>query len=149
MLALALALAPRLRLRSVAGRVPPEGPGLADSPPMSERRWFNPNQPQTLQIAVMLLYLRAAFAILLGGFDPVTLVIGGAMAFGAWGIANEMRAGYYVAVGAAVLPFVQRFLLYGTQGLFFEDPLSLMIDLALIALLVHPMSSEYQKVWFK
>ena len=34
---------------------------------METRRWLNPSQPQTLQIAVILLYINAFFSVL-GGF---------------------------------------------------------------------------------
>ena len=50
---------------------------------MNERRWFNNTQPQTLQIAVILLYIDAAFSLIFGGllfFFPIGLIITVAMA---------------------------------------------------------------------
>src|SRR5438046_2334101 len=63
---------------------------------METKRWFNPSQPQTLQIAVWLLYFNAIGGLLLGSFffalGPIaglaSLVGCGAAAFG---IANEQR----------------------------------------------------------
>lgn len=120
---------------------------------MAERRWFNPHQPQTLQIGVMLLYLTGFFAVLRGlagesgglfWFATVALAI-----YGAWGTANEQRTGYYAAVAASLLPFGIRLVYFGVQGLLFADIFTIMIQVALVALLLHPMSTEYQKIWFK
>ena len=75
---------------------------------METKRWFNPSQPQTLQIAVWLLYFNAVGGLLLGSFffalGPIvglaSLVGCGAAAFG---IANEKRWGYFLGVAMAVL----------------------------------------------
>ena len=84
---------------------------------METRRWTNPSQPQTLQMAVWLLYLNAAFGLLLGQYTPYRLVATGSpigyppsaslvvlasfigMAVAAFGIANEKRWGYRAGRG--------------------------------------------------
>jgi len=118
---------------------------------MQNRRWLNPTQPQTLQIAVFLLYINAAFAILrvllTGSFEAISLVtIVGGVAAGS-GIANERKWSYALALVIAFLPLVLRFLIFGNP--LSSDLIVLMFDIALIALLVHPQSREYQRIWFK
>jgi hypothetical protein len=112
-------------------------------------RWFNNTQPQTLQVAVMLLYLNAAFlvlAALTGNTSPYVLAIMLGEAAGAFGIANEKKWGYAVGVVAACLPLV---LLILRRGAFGFSILTLMFEIALVALLLHPQSREYQRTWFK
>lgn len=118
---------------------------------MTAFRWTSPNQPQTLQIAVFLMYFRAVFSLL--GFRvlfvPTELVlplIVGLVA-GAIGIANEKRWGYIVGLVVAVLPVLYevRFLLQGQ----YEVLIQLLFDGALLALLLHPMSRDYQRIWFR
>ncbi len=117
-----------------------------------QRRWLNPAQPQTLQIAVMLLYLSAAFGLfgmlVRGSLFPALVLIVAAQAAGAYGIANERRWGYWLALAAALLPFVLAFLLTGNPILA-GDPLSLLFQIALVALLVHPQSRDYRRIWFR
>jgi hypothetical protein len=120
---------------------------------MEQRRWVNPSQPQTLYTATFLLYLNAAFGLLFGAFVSaigILIVIGEVAA--AYGIANERRWGYLLGVamaGLALLPFV---LLAVDDGLTeLLQPvvlLNMIFPVALFALLVHPMSRDYQKVWF-
>lgn len=118
---------------------------------MQNRRWLNPTQPQTLQIAVFLLYINAAFAILrmllTASFEPISLItVVGGVAAGS-GIVNERKWGYGLGLVIAFLPLVLRFLLYGNP--LSSDLIGLMFEIALIALLVHPQSREYQRIWFK
>jgi len=110
------------------------------------RRWTNPSQPQTLQIAVFLLYANAAvsvFYMLLGAHPLFVLptAVGGAA--GGYGMANERKWGYVLGLVTASVPFL--FILLGA-GI---NPISLMFDIALIALLLHTQSREYQRIWFK
>lgn len=122
------------------------------------RRWFNQSQPQTLQMAVMLLYINAAFLVLRGAiFTLLGIVIIGGMVAGAYGIANEQKWGYQAAVAAAIfnvsLPFIFIIRYDGvTLGDAFNDlgfVVSVMFDIALVALLLHAQSREYQKIWFR
>jgi hypothetical protein len=118
---------------------------------MERRRFLNPAQPQTLVIAVYLLYLNSAFllfALLTQGVFPplyLALVIGGAAA--GYGISNERKWGYGLGIAMAILPFALRF--YYSGNLFGVDLLSLMFEIALVALLLHPQSRDYQRIWFK
>jgi hypothetical protein len=112
---------------------------------MAMRQWTNPSQPQTLQIAVFLLYINAVFALLFGGLGSVygLMIIAGGVA-GGLGIAQEKRWGYGVALAVGLLPFV---LIIAGNALI-TGVIGLMFDIALVALLLHPQSREYQRIWF-
>ena len=123
---------------------------------METRRWTNPSQPQTLYLATWLLYINADITILFsligGGPGLLGIAVVAAEIFAAYGIANEKRWGYIVGVLVAGLGLV-----FALWPLVFE--LSLIFDVsfllyvlfpvALFALLVHPMSRDYQRIWFK
>lgn len=116
---------------------------------METRRWTNPTQPQTLQIAVFLLYINAVFTALLGGLGSIigiALVAGGAAA--GFGIANEKRWGYNLGLAMAFLPFILRIAFNGVENIFGGSMINLMFEIALVALLLHPHSRDYQKIWF-
>jgi hypothetical protein len=107
---------------------------------METRRWTNPSQPQTLQIAVLLLYINAVFGLLFGVLGTafgVVLIVGGIGA--GFGIANERRWGYVLGVVVAALNVL---LNLGTV-------VGLMFAVALVALLLHPQSRDYQRIWFR
>jgi hypothetical protein len=115
---------------------------------MEQRRWVNQTQPQTLQIAVFLLYFNGIITLIFGGlFVPLgALIIIGSVAAG-YGIANERKWGYILGVAMALLPFA---LVIATRS----SPLSggllnLLFEVALAALLLHPQSRDYQRIWFK
>ena len=63
------------------------------------------------------------------------------------GIANERKWGYGLGVGMAFAPFVLR-VMYG-GSLLGADIITLLFEIALIALLLHPQSRDYQRIWFK
>jgi hypothetical protein len=126
---------------------------------MERRRWLNQGQPQTLVIACFLLYINAAFAVLsllragsssisLGGWGAAyfTITIGGGI-LGGYGIANERKWGYFLALFTAFAPFALA-LLAGANP-FGVDAITLLFEIALVALLLHTQSREYEKVWFK
>jgi len=123
---------------------------------METRRWTNPSQPQTLYLASVLLYIDAAFLLLGvlvgGGIGLIGLgLLAGAVASG-FGIANEKRWGYYLGVVVATVGLVPYlFVLWGDLGALFNITflISLVFPVALFALLVHPMSRDYQRIWFK
>ncbi|MBM3662016.1 MAG: hypothetical protein FJW94_03860 [Actinobacteria bacterium] len=138
---------------------------------MNERRWFNSRQPQTLVIAQFLLYFDAVFLALaaLGWNNDydfptdgmfarlVFLAAAAANAFGAFGVANEMKRGYQVAVVASFLPIAVRFVivvLYGSviaNATFYLLPggiLNAIFVYALIALVLHRQSRDYQQSYF-
>lgn len=125
---------------------------------METRRWTNPHQPQTLQIAVILLYIRAALGLLLGGttfawyWGPgINILACIAMVVGAFGIANEKRWGYRLAVGVTLLGLLP------LVAILVSDPgvignvnffLLALFPAAQAALLLHPMSRQHQRIWF-
>jgi hypothetical protein len=137
---------------------------------METRRWVNPTQPQTLQIAVWLLYLEAAFTLLFPStlehvyvvFPAPGLVrigMAAALAGGAYLIANDRKSGYRLALVAALVPLAARLLLglgisfrYGNIAATSPveyNPIGLLFEIALVALLLHPQSREHEKIWFK
>ncbi|HEY2331109.1 MAG TPA: hypothetical protein VGH94_04260 [Acidimicrobiales bacterium] len=112
---------------------------------METRRWTNPTQPQTLQIAVFLLYINAFFA-LLGGLPGAALLTAVGGVAGGFGIANDRKWGYNVGLAVAFLPFVYTLATGGS--LLGTGLINLMFEVALVALLLHPQSREYQRIWF-
>jgi hypothetical protein len=106
------------------------------------QRWINQSHPQTLLMGTYLLYIDAFFGflgVLMGGFSPILfLLAGGAVAAG-YGIANDKNWAYYLGIGVSAL------------GVLFNlgNILGLMFAVAQLALLLHPMSRSYQKVWFR
>jgi len=117
---------------------------------MSNRRWINNTQPQTLQMAVILLYLNAVFMVIFGfvGRDfPLGLVLVAGQAAGAYGTANERKWGYTLAIVMAVLPLA--FIVVAGGVVFGGTLLGIMLQVALVALLLHRQSREYQRIWFK
>lgn len=120
---------------------------------METRRWTNPTQPQTMQIAVYLLYINAVMTALLGGIvSPLGIVLVVGQAAAGFGIANERRWGYWLGVAIATLGLVPFVLAIVSNGvgtvLSIEFLISLLMPAALFALLLHPMSREYQRIWF-
>jgi succinate dehydrogenase hydrophobic anchor subunit len=98
------------------------------------------------------LYFDAFFGLLgiLGGAGPIAIAIAVGSGAAGYGIANDRKWGYWlgVAVSAvALLPYV----LALVQGIniLSGSPVNLMFAVAQFALLVHPMSRNYQKVWFR
>jgi Sec-independent protein secretion pathway component TatC len=123
---------------------------------MERRRWLNQSQPQTLVIACFLLYLNAAFALLaalgtsFAGVDALVVLVLLLGVVAAYQIANERRWGYYLAIGVAISPFVLRAALNSNHSPFAgAGVIDLIFEIALLALLLHTESREYQKVWFK
>jgi purine-cytosine permease-like protein len=117
---------------------------------MRIERWVNPTQPQTLQIAVFLFYFNAVLGLLFGQFaGPIgfAFLVGDVGA--ALGIANEYKWGYLLGVAMSLVPFAFIAILMLGGNHVQLDPLNLMFDVALVALLLHPQSRDYQRIWFK
>jgi hypothetical protein len=115
---------------------------------VNQHRFVNPSQPQTLYMGVILCYINAVFN-LLSFFGPLVLISIG-LAAGGYGIANEKKWAYALAVGAAILQVLLVLSLYGSTT--FSDVgvlLTFLFDAALVALLLHPMSRDYQRIWFR
>jgi len=138
--------------------------------PLEPRRWFDNSLPQTLQIALWLLYIDGVFLLLhfLDRTDPVGYVrsigvlglvvaLGAVVAYPAGGflIANGRRLGHHLAVLAAFSPFLLRLWAYLDIGVSFGisdiiiggDYVQFMFDAALVALLLHPMSLRHVRIW--
>jgi len=113
-------------------------------------KWVNQFQPQTLYLATILCYIDAVFALLnYGLFNPIALAMFGCLGLGGFGVANEKRWGYTVAVIGSVLQVLVLFAYFGSEVFRSLLILNLLFDGALVALLLHPMSREYQRIWFK
>jgi hypothetical protein len=134
---------------------------------------MNQSQPQTLVVGVFLLYATAVFNLLFGLHDaPYAdayihlthslsgtntllnltrfVVVVGAVAAG-YGIANERKWGYKLGLVVAAVPLVVLLyvcIVYQISPLDFPV-ISTLFNVALFALLVHPQSREYQRIWFK
>jgi hypothetical protein len=118
---------------------------------VNDIRWVNPHQPQTLYIAVILCYVDAVFGLFRIGFlGPLGLAIIVGLAAGGFGIANEKKWGYTVAVAAAVAQVLLYLIFGGISALNNVGVLiGFMFDAALVALLLHPQSRDYQRIWFR
>jgi hypothetical protein len=114
-------------------------------------QWLNRGQPQTLQNATILCYIDAVLGLLNGIWVvAIGLFIVVGLAAGGYGIANERKWGYALAVAAAIvqvlIPIVfLGFDVFSNVGIL----LSFLFDVALVALLLHPQSRSYQKIWFR
>jgi hypothetical protein len=107
------------------------------------QRFFDPSQPQMLQSATFRLYLEAVFGLL--AQEPVLILAG--YAAGGFGIANGKKWGYGLAVASVAF----RIILYFAWGLgdaLRYDTISVLFTGVLAALLLHPQSREYQRIWF-
>lgn len=140
------------------------------------RKWFDRMQPQTLQIASMLLYLNGFFALIsvidttdyLGYIRSrftlgliVGLVVVALHALSGLFMANDLKLGYKFAIAAAFSPFVLRFWAYTDlentsristtlyRKLSGGSTLSLIFEVALCALILHPQSRSHQKIWYR
>lgn len=119
---------------------------------MESPRWFDKSLPQTLQIATVLLYMNAVLTIIFPA-SALMLLSAVAEAVGAFGISNAKRWGYIIAVIGAIFPLAIILidtLTFGVSifSLIFSSPLTLIFEIALVALLLHPQSREHQKIWF-
>lgn len=140
---------------------------------LDPRKWFDRMQPQTLQIATWLLYLNGFFA-LIGFVDEsdwvgaarvtrgslgtlVGLAVVALHAVGGFLMANDRRLGYRLAVLAAFTPFLLRFWILSDDrfvgvGLWDKisggNTISLIFEIGLCGLLLHPQSREHQRLWY-
>ncbi|MGC8465163.1 MAG: hypothetical protein ACP5O0_04435 [Acidimicrobiales bacterium] len=122
---------------------------------MNSIRLVNPAQPQTLRIGTILLYVTAVMQllsfVLYSGISPLAPIFGIILpALGAWGTANERKWGYYLAIVATAIPLLL-ILYYATIygiGFITGSAISVLISVAMFALIVHPQSRSYMKTWF-
>lgn len=136
--------------------------------------WFNPYLPQTLQISVLLAYFSAAFSIIGLVIGPILPIAGAifptstspieflimlAGVLGAFGISNLRWWGYIIAIIVAFIPFIIGFAAVAlvtsyTLSDYFSDlvgPLlfGTIFNIAIIALLLHPLSHNFVKSHFE
>lgn len=122
---------------------------------MNDYRWFNQGHPQTLQTATLLLYFEGVLGILFHRYFGATQVLQTlacvGMGVGGFGIANDKRWGYGIAIAAALANVGLVFSFYNVVPALthFGPLIDLMFGGALIALLLHPMSRNYQRIWFR
>jgi hypothetical protein len=113
-------------------------------------RWIDQSQPQTLQGAVLFSYLNAAlaliFTIALG--QSAFLFVFVLLAAAAFGIANEKRVAYWAAVVLAC-GYLLTVLALMVDGAGLGGILDLLFAGVLVALLLHPESRHYERIWFK
>ena len=125
---------------------------------METRRWVNQSQPQTLYMGTILLYINAVFGIIWPSVLALQLgqALGllGLVGMGAagYGFANERKWGYKLGVAVVGLEVA-------ILAMWLALDFRLLFDLGfifaalwpgvLMALLLHPQSREYQKIWFK
>jgi uncharacterized membrane protein YciS (DUF1049 family) len=117
---------------------------------VNQWKWVNHFQPQTLVVATFLCYIDAVFGFIfpiVTSFAAFLMAI--ALGAGGFGVANEKRWGYAVAVAGAVFQVAMLLAVFGSTLLTSTLIINLMFDGALVALLLHPMSREYQRIWFK
>src|SRR5579875_989480 len=121
---------------------------------MRRTKWLDRTQPQTLYMATLLMYINAGLSLLFGlaagtrilGVAHLWLIVSLLLIVGqivgGWGIANEKNFGYIVAV---VVAFVLLALtIFGGGAI-----ITLIFEIALVALLLHPQSRAYRKIWFR
>jgi len=140
-----------VRAAALPGGDAPDRLRIGKNGGVNQMKWVNQFQPQTLYMATILCYIDAVFGFifpfgksLLAAYAIVAL-----LAAGGFGIANEKKWGYAVAVSGAVFQVLMLFAVVGMSVFTSSAIISLLFDGALVALLLHPMSREYQRIWFK
>lgn len=116
---------------------------------MNQRQFLNRSHPQTLLNATLLCYFEAFFRLIYSGGDPRFVLLAVALAAGGFGMANDMKWGYGVAVVAAILHVAFWVSFFGADVLGFPQIISFAFAVILVVLLVHPMSRDYQRIWFR
>ncbi len=109
----------------------------------SQRRWVNRPQPQTLATGTMLLYIEGFFSLVRGSTD--LLLLGLLMFPSGYLVANDKKVGWQIAVVVSALAIVARIRIYGFGSSLL---IALLFPVVLLALLLHPMSREHQRIWF-
>ncbi|HET6916858.1 MAG TPA: hypothetical protein VFH56_12280 [Acidimicrobiales bacterium] len=114
---------------------------------MPSNRWLDRTQPQTLMMATILMYTNAVLGLIDGFVSvlfPVGLVIVVGQVPAGWGVANEKKWGYWLAVVLASAQVAVTVLYFS-----FAAILNLAFFVALLALLLHPQSRSYRRTWFR
>ncbi len=117
---------------------------------MANTQWLDRSQPQPLYMANMLLYINAVFWVLdsvpRGRFFGI-LALGAIFA----GLGHRQREKGRLLGGVVVAVlnflFLVLILLVGGANIFLF--INILFAAALLALLLHPLSRSYQRIWFK
>ncbi len=96
----------------------------------------------------MLSYINALFALIALIFGSAFLIVGLLEGVAAYAIANEKRWGYRLGVVASVL-FLLSTVAQFAVAVSIPALLPLAFAAVLVALLLHPQSREYQRIWFR
>lgn len=116
---------------------------------MNNYRFLNTMQPQPLVNATIICYIEAFFGLIgSGGYLPFVVIAVG-LGAGGFGIANDKRWGYTVAVVAGVLHVIAWLGILGLDVLGFPQIISFAFAVLLVALLLHPLSRDHQRIWFQ
>jgi hypothetical protein len=113
-------------------------------------QWLDRSHPQTLYMANMLLYWNAVWwllYLLLGA--PYFGILALAAVFAGLGLANEKKLGYWGAILIAVLNLLMLLDWFLASPSSFGIIISLIFAIVLLALLLHPMTRSYVRIWFK
>ena len=119
---------------------------------MANTQWLDRSQPQTLYFANVLLYFDAAWWLLylLFGIYPLFALLALPAIFAGIGIANEKKIGYWGAIVVAVVNLAVLIASFvAVHGQSISVIINVVFGAALLALLLHPMSKSYQRIWFK
>jgi uncharacterized membrane protein (DUF2068 family) len=121
---------------------------------MDKLVWFNRSQPQTLQVATILFYITAVLSLITligvgGGLLWTVLFLIEAVATipSGIGLANERKWGYFLALVVAILLVaISVWGLIAARG--FGLVINLLFNISLVALLAHPLTRSYRRIWF-
>src|SRR4051812_30464408 len=123
---------------------------------MESRRALNPTMPSALVWAQLGLYLSTVYAVAHGlvqvHFPGWEILIGMWALLGAYGIANERRWGWRIAVVAivvSVLPAVDQFVRSPGIGLHPDFVVLVALPLFTLCCLGEPSARDYQRAWFR
>jgi hypothetical protein len=112
---------------------------------MANMKWLDRTQPQTLVMATIVLYINAALGLLTGlGGGSIFALLLLVSVLGGWGIANEKKWGYWLAVILTAFDVLLTVVAFSGAGL-----INLIFYVALLCLLLHPQSREYRRIWFR
>ena len=114
---------------------------------MQQMRLYNRSLPQMLSTAQLLLYLNAVLDLLFRFGGSFGIAIAVAEGLGAFGLANEKKWGYWVALAAASLPVILIIVAFGSLS-YFSAIITLLVRGVVVAFLIHPSSRSYKTIYF-
>jgi hypothetical protein len=123
---------------------------------MESRRALNPAMPTALVWGQLALYLSTTYAVGHGlaqlRFPGWEILIGCWALLGAYGVANERRWGWRVAVAAAVvsvLPAVDQFVRSPGIGIHPDFLVLVVLPVFTVCCLAEPSARDFQRAWFR